>query len=127
MSSIFVMLIATGGIILAVAAFLLAILVLRNPHNPSWVHSEGVSQMTALLMTTGISAALAVAVQAYASAGVSVAVALCVTSGVVIVAGVVLYGVFGIGERLRRADAGRSTLEPIDQGSALQNNKAGAF
>ena len=64
MSSILMVLAITGGITLAVAAFLLAILVLRNPHNPEWVNSEGFSQFTALWMTTGISAASAATVQA---------------------------------------------------------------
>lgn len=127
MSSILMMLTITGGITLAVAAFLLAILVLRNPHNPEWVNGEGFSQLTALLMTTGISAASAVTVQAYHAVGMSVAVALCVTSGVVVVAGFVLYGVFGMGERLRRAEAGHSTFEPIGHGPALPGNKVGAF
>jgi nucleoside recognition membrane protein YjiH len=92
MSSILMVLAITGGITLAVAAFLLAILVLRNPHNPEWVNSEGFSQFTALLMTTGISAASAATVQAYYSLGMSVAVALCVTSGIVIVSGFVFTG-----------------------------------
>ena len=127
MSSILMVLAITGGITLAVAAFLLAILVLRNPHNPEWVNSEGFSQFTALLMTTGITAASAATVQAYYSLGMSVAVALCVTSGIVIVSGFVLYGLFGMGERLRRAEAGHSTLEPIGRGPALPSNKAGAF
>ena len=65
--------------------------------------------------------------QAYYSLGMSVAVALCVTSGIVIVSGFVLYGLFGMGERLRRAEAGHSTLEPIGRGPALPSNKAGAF
>ncbi|MEX0693117.1 MAG: hypothetical protein WD075_01605 [Rhodospirillales bacterium] len=127
MMSIITMLTTTIGITLAVAAFLLAVLALRNPHNPSWVFGEAFSQLTALLMTTGISAALAVAVESFYSVGMNVATALCVTAGIAVVTGAILYALFDIGERMRRADAGRSTFERVSRDSAVPNNKAGAF
>lgn len=127
MLSFMMILTTAAGIAGAVALFLLAILALRNPHNPEWMFGEGFSQLAALLMTVGIVSALATAVQEFYNFGLSVTMALIITSGVMIVSSVVFYVVFRMGERMRRADEGHSTFERIGHSASTPNHKAGAF
>ncbi len=119
MFSFMMILTTAAGIAGAVALFLLAILALRNPHNPEWMFGESFSQLAALLLTVGIVSALSVAVQEFYSNGMTVTMALIITSVIILVSGVAFYILFGMGERMRRANDGHSTFERVGHGAVI--------
>ncbi len=105
--------VASAVVVIGVVGFLGVVLVMRNPHNPAWVLNEAFAQAVCLLMTFGLVSMMAVAVNGFFRAGLGVIESFGVAGGIAIVAGTAFWLLVRFGERIRRADQGRSTLERI--------------
>lgn len=124
MEQYFSAIVASAIVVIGVVGFLGAILLMRNPHNPSWVMNEVFAQAASLLMTFGIATAVAATVNGYFMIGLGVLEAFAVTAVIVAVTSFVFCALTHFAERLRRAEQGRSTLERI--GHELPHTGAGA-
>jgi hypothetical protein len=102
-----------AGLVAAVGATLLTLLVLRNPHNPAGMKSEFMAQAASLAPVAMIAGAIAWAMTSMTDAGLHIVNAALITMAVIAASGCLLWFAFGIGERLRRAEAGRSPFEAI--------------
>lgn len=113
------------GLGAGISLFLLAVLALRNPHTPNWVQGEAFSQLACFLLTAGLASTVAVAVNEFHTAGMSVVVAIGTTAVVIFVTIFLICTLFQFGERLRRADAGRSPFERLGHRGTIPGGKAG--
>lgn len=114
-----------AGLGAGIALFLLAVLALRNPHNPDWVQGEAFSQLACFLLTAGLAATIAAGVNEFHTAGLSVPAAMAASAVVIGVAIFLICTLFRFGERLRRADAGRSPFERLGHPDLHVGGKAG--
>ena len=95
-------LVAVAGAVLATG------LVLRHPHLPAWLRSEGVAQGAGLALTAAVCVAVGHAGSALIDARIHYVVATGVVLAVLAASTVVLWKLFGLSARLARADAGQS-------------------
>lgn len=125
MQNLALLVMTAAGLGAGISLFLLAVLALRNPHNPNWVQGEAFSQLACFLLTAGLSSTVAVAVNEFHTAGMSVVVAMAASVAVIFVAIFLFCTLFHFGERLRRADAGRSPFERLGHHDMHDDGKAG--
>lgn len=104
-----------AGLVVTPGAVFLALLVLRNPHNPAWMKSELAAQAASVVVVAMIAGMLAWSITSLVDAGLHIANAALITMTTIAASGCLLWFAFGIGERLRRADSGRSPFETISQ------------
>lgn len=102
-----------AGLALTTALVLLAMVGLRNPHNPAWLRSEEAAHAASFVLVVLISMVFAWAVTGLTEAGLRIAAAMPIALAVIVISGAVLWFAFNVGERLRRADAGRSPFARI--------------
>lgn len=102
-----------AGLVATVGAVLAASLVLRNPHSPAWTKTESVAQATSFVLVTMFAGVLAWATAGMIGAGLHFTYAALIAPAIVAGSGCLLWLAFGIGERLRRADAGRSPFDAL--------------
>ena len=105
--------VALAGLVATVAAILGMLLVLRNPHRPRWMQSEFAAQAASLVLVTATAGCVAYAMIVFQGLGHSLTIAAGTTFGVMFAAGYLLWRIFHIGLRLKRADAGHSPFEAI--------------
>jgi len=96
------------GIVAFSAAMLLAMLVLRNPFIPRWLKNEAVAQGVAFVLTAALCVASGNAGNALIAANVHYAIATLLIAAVLVFSIYGFWKLFAVGERLRRADEGRS-------------------
>ena len=106
---------ALAGLAAAVGITLATLLVLRNPHNSGWMKSDFAAQMAGVVLVALIAGILAWAMAGMIDAGLSIASAALLTAATVGGFGWLLWTTFRVGERLKRADAGRSPFEALER------------
>jgi len=116
-----------AGLAATVGITLATLLVLRNPRNPGWMKSEFVAQAASLVLVALISGVLAWALTSMTDAGVAIANAALIAVIVIVASCCLLWFTFGIGKRLRRADAGRSPFEAIERHLPNTKSKSPAY
>jgi hypothetical protein len=96
------------GLVAISGAVLLTMFVLRNPLGPNWLRSEFIAQAAALVLTAGACLGIPNAVMGLTDANMHYGVAVILTSAVFAASSYILWRAFNIGERLKRAESGRS-------------------
>ena len=95
-------------VVALVAAILFTGLAFRNPLRAQWLHRDSAATGAALAISAAVCFGAGYMIAGSIAAGWSVATALILTITVFLGSGYVIWRVFKIGERLRRADAGQS-------------------
>ena len=99
------------GLIVVCGATLLTGLVMRNPHAPQLLRREFAAQAASLVLTAMLLFFVAYAYQGFIAVGLGPIIAALAVAGVLTVSTLVFWKVLRVGERLRRADSGRSPFE----------------
>jgi hypothetical protein len=108
MSSIIHILPEVAVIAALVGAILSTGLAFRNPLRARWLHRDSAATGAALAISAAVCFGAGFMIAGSTAAGWSVATAIGLTVAVFLGSGFVIWRVFEIGERLRRADAGQS-------------------
>ena len=109
------------GLVAACAATLLTGLVLRDPHAPGWLKSEGVATGAALVLTALVLVAMTYAASELTAAKLHYALVACVIAAVLVGATWALWAVLDLGDRFARAEAGHSPFARPMSLPALQS------
>jgi len=112
MSSIIHILPEAAVVVILVGAILFSGLAFRNPSRAQWLHRDSAATGAALAISAAVCFGAGYMIAGSIAAGWSVATAIVLTIAVFLGSGVVIWRVFAIGERLRRADAGQSPFYP---------------
>lgn len=91
----------------------LCLLAFRNPHRPSWLRGGGAEAFAATAIVAAISFSIAFLIAGLTWAGLDAFVAMFLGLGVAGGSSWLIWRLFGVSERLRRAEAGRSPFEPL--------------
>lgn len=91
-----------------VSAIELIVLLFRNPLRPRWLRTSLAESVAVLAIVMGLTFVLATFISGMIGAGLNVFVALVAGVCIPVLVAVVNERLFGIRERLRRADAGQS-------------------
>lgn len=110
MSSIIHILPEVAVVVALVGAILFTGLAFRNPLRARWLYRDSTSTAAALAISSAVCFGAGYMIAGSIAAGWSVATAIGLTVAVFLGSGFVIWRVFEIGERLRRADAGQSPL-----------------
>lgn len=89
-------------------AIQLVTLAFRNPFRPDWLRRDWVGSAAAIAIAAAISLGLGVMVTGVLAAGFGAGAAVAFTLAIGFAAAYAIWRGFGVGERLRRADAGQS-------------------
>ena len=103
-----------AGLVAAIGAIMFAILSMRNPFAPRWMRTDVAAEAASLALVGVISLAVAFALKGLIAAGLNFFGAAGVIFGIIVVATVLLWTIFRVGERLKRADHGRSPFEELE-------------
>jgi hypothetical protein len=97
-----------AGPMLAVAALLLVVLFMRNPHRPQWMHGQAVDQTVAFALVLVIALAIGLEMSGLFEAGYGASAVAGITGGAIASAATLIWYGFDFTARLRNADAGVS-------------------
>jgi hypothetical protein len=89
-------------------AILLTGLMLRNPLGPQRLQTDFAAQAASLILTAALLVVVTVAHQGFVTAGLNPIAAAAAVVGIITVSLVLFWKAFHLGERLNRADSGRS-------------------
>ena len=95
-------------VVAIVAAILFAGVAYRNPFRPRWMDRDWASTAAALAISSAVCFGAGYMIAGSISAGLGVPTAVGLTVALFLAAGYVIWRLFDVGERLRRADAGQS-------------------
>lgn len=101
------------GLVAVSGAILLTALVLRNPLGPQILQTDFAAQTAGLVLTAAVLVAAVYAHQELVAAGLDAAAAAAAVVAVIAASVVLFWKAFRVGERLRRADEGRSPFERL--------------
>jgi hypothetical protein len=96
------------GLVAVSGAILLIGLILRNPLGPQILQTDFAAQTAGLVLTAGVLVATVHAHQGFVAAGLEATTAAALVTAVMAVSAIVFWKGFRVGERLKRADEGRS-------------------
>ncbi|HUE47445.1 MAG TPA: hypothetical protein VMO81_14450 [Aestuariivirgaceae bacterium] len=108
MSSIIQILPEVAVVVALVGVILFTGLAFRNPLRAPWLKRDSASTGAALAISSAVCFGAGYLIAGSIAAGLGVAMAIGLTVAVFLGSGFVIWRVFEIGERLRRADAGQS-------------------
>lgn len=109
-----------AAVVAIVAAILFTGVAYRNPFRPRWMYRDSASTAASLAISSAVCFGAGYMISGSISAGLGVATAIGLTVALFLGAGYVIWRLFDIGERLRRADAGQSPFYAIP-GLALRH------
>ena len=95
-------------VIAIVAAILFIGVAYRKPFRPKWLYRDSASTAAALAISAAVCFGAGYMIAGSIAAGLGVATAIGLTVALFLGSGYVMWRVFEVGERLRRADAGQS-------------------
>ena len=95
-------------VVAIVAAILFTGVAYRNPSRPRWMYRDSASTAASLAISAAVCFGAGYMIAGGIAAGLGVATAIGLTIAVFLGAGIVIWRLFDVGERLRRADAGQS-------------------
>lgn len=95
----------------------LVLLLLRNPFRSGLLRRAGIETVTAVAIVAAISFSLAFLINGLANAGVDVFAAMVTALACASLSWWGFWRLFGVGERLRRAEAGRNPFHRLGAGS----------
>lgn len=96
------------GLVAVSGAILLTGLILRNPLGPQILQTDFAAQTAGLVLTAAILAIAVYAHQGFVATGLDAATAAAAVTAVIGLSIVLFWKAFRVGERLKRADEGRS-------------------
>ena len=98
------------GLFAVSGAVLLIMLVLRDPHAPRALQSEGVAQGAAFVLTVLITVAVTYAANTFIALKIPYVAVMTLIAVVLAASSYLLWMVFGIGKRLQQAEQGLSSF-----------------
>ena len=108
-------------VVAVVAAILFIGVAYRNPFRPQWMYRDSASTAAALAISSAVCFGAGYMIAGSIAAGLGVATAIGLTVALFLGSAYVIWRVFEVGERLRRADAGQSPFYAQPAVAALRH------
>jgi hypothetical protein len=113
----------TITLVAVVTAIVFCVLGFRNPFRPAWMKRAGIDNLAAMGIAAALAFVIGFEISGLAAAGLPAAYAMAFTIALVIGTAFAVIRLLGVGERLRRADAGESPFYGIRE--AVRGRRSG--
>ena len=121
MTSLLQILPEVAAVVVIVCAILFVVLAFRDPFRPNWLRWNWMAVAASLLVAVAVSFGFGLMISGGVAAGFGAGTMILMTIAVAGGAGFVVARGVGIGERLRRSDAGQSPFYPLAAPKALRS------
>lgn len=113
MKAIFAVVAETAALVTVVGVIQFLVLFFRSPHRPRWLRTELMEIVTANSFVLALTFGIAAELSGLVAGGANAFLAIALTAAIVLGSAFAIWRIFGVGERLRRADAGESPFYPM--------------
>lgn len=113
----------TITLVAVVAGIIFCVLAFRNPFRSAWMKRGGIDNLAATGIATALAFAVGFQISGLVAAGLPAVYAMGFTVALILVTAFLVIRLFGVGERLRRADAGESPFYGIQE--AIRSRRSG--